>query len=67
MVFRDDILVAGYGETQEEAEVNHDDNVKKLLDRARQVKLKLNKDKLSLRKTKVNYMGHLLKYNTWVT
>ena len=41
MVLRDDILVVGYGETQEEAEANHDDNLKTLLDRARRVKLKL--------------------------
>ena len=41
-ILRDDILVAGYGETQEEAEANHDQNLRKLLDRARKVNLKLN-------------------------
>ena len=42
MVLRDDILVLGYGETKKEAEDNHDDNLKRLLDRIRQVKLDLN-------------------------
>ena len=60
MILRDDILVVGYGETQEEAEANHDDNLKRLLDRAHEVKHKLNKDKLNLRKTEVQYMGHVI-------
>ena len=59
-VLRDDILVVGLGETQEEAEANHDDNLRRLLNRARQVKLKLNKDKMNLRKTEVKYMGHVI-------
>ena len=59
-VLRDDILGVGYGETQEEAEANHDYNLRRLLNRARRVKLKLNKDKMNLRKTEVKYMGQVI-------
>ena len=38
-VLRDDLLVVGYGDTQEEADPNHDENLRKLLDRAREVNL----------------------------
>ena len=59
-ILRDDILVAGYGETQEEAEVNHDENLKKLLDRARKANLKLNSKKMNLKKQQVKFMGHVI-------
>ena len=59
-ILRDDILVAGYGETQEEAEANHDQNLRKLLDRARKVNLKLNSKKMNLMKQQVKFMGHVI-------
>ena len=59
-VLRGDILVEGYGKTQEEAKANHDANLRRLLNRARPVKLKLNKGKMNLRKTEVKYMGHVI-------
>ena len=59
-ILRDDILVAGYGETQEEAEANHDQNLRKLLDRARKVNLKLNRKKMNLKKQQVKFMGHMI-------
>ena len=59
-VLRDDILVVGYGDTVEEAEKNHDENLRKVLNRARQVNLKLNSKKMSLKKTKVKFMGHVI-------
>ncbi|CAB4031928.1 Hypothetical predicted protein [Paramuricea clavata] len=59
-VLRDDMLVMGYGDTQEEAERNHDENLKGLLDRAREVNLKLNSKKMNLRRTEVKFMGHLI-------
>ena len=59
-VLRDDMLVIGYGDTQEEAERNHDKNLKALLNRARAVNLKLNAKKMNLRKTEVKFMGHLI-------
>ena len=59
-VLRDDILVVSYGEMQEDAEASHEKNPRRLLNRARQVKLKLNKDKMNLREIEVKYMGHVI-------
>ena len=56
----DDILVYGCGATQAEYTRDHDNNLKKLLDRARENNLKLNRKKLKLRLTEVRYMGHIL-------
>ena len=60
IVLRDDILVVGNGETMDEANKNHDENLVRLLDRARQVNLRLNSSKLHLRKPEVRFMGHLI-------
>ena len=59
-VIRDDILVVGYDETEEEANRNHDKNMTNLLKRARQVNLRLNKKKMNLRKPAVKFMGHVI-------
>ena len=59
----DDILVYGKGQTIDEAIADHDRNLKALLDRARQMGLKLNKDKLKLRQSEVKYMGQILTPN----
>lgn len=59
-ILRDDLLVVGYGDTQEEADANHDENRRKLLDRAREVKLKLNSKKMNLKKPQVKFMGHVI-------
>ena len=59
-VIVDDILVYGQGETMEEAIRDHDEKLVSVLERARAVGLKLNKDKLKLRQTEVSYMGHIL-------
>ena len=59
-VIRDDILVVGYGATDEEAQIDHDRNVTRLMERARRVSLKLNKSKVKLRKTEVKFMGHVI-------
>lgn len=60
VVVRDDILVMGYGDSQEEAVKDLDDNLVKLLQRARQANLKLNKSKMNLRKPEVSFMGHVI-------
>lgn len=60
IVLRDDILVIGKGETQGEAEQNHDQNLKGLLERARKINLKLNSNKMCLRKPEVKFMGHII-------
>ena len=59
-VMRDDILVVGCGDTDSEALVNHDQNVIRLLERGKQVNLKLNKNKLKLRQAEVKFMGHVI-------
>ena len=41
-VLRDDMLVIGFGTTQQEADKNHDENLTMLLKRAREVNLWLN-------------------------
>uniref|UniRef100_A0A803K3H0 ribonuclease H n=1 Tax=Xenopus tropicalis TaxID=8364 RepID=A0A803K3H0_XENTR len=55
-VIADDILVYGCGDTT----ADHDKNLIRLLERARKLNLKLNKQKLRLRLSSVPYMGHLL-------
>ena len=47
-------------DTSGEAGKNHHENLKRLLDRARQVNLKLNNKKMNLKKTEVGFMGHVL-------
>ena len=59
-VIADDILVYGCGESEDEYMKDHDENLRRLLQRAREQNLKLNKKKLKLRLREVAYMGHLL-------
>lgn len=59
-VIADDILVTGSGENIEEAKLDHLRNFEKLLQRARENKLKLNKEKMKLELEEVEYHGHLL-------
>ena len=49
-------FVAGYGNTVEEAEKNHSENLCKVLIRARQVNQKLNSKKMNI---EVKFMGHV--------
>lgn len=59
-VIADDILVYGCGARMEEAVQDHDHNLTQLLQRAREMNLKLNEDKVKPRLTSITYMGHLL-------
>ena len=59
-VIRDDILVMGFGENEDEANRNFDENLTRLLEQARKANLCLNSSKMNLRKTKVKFMGHLI-------
>ena len=56
----DDILIIGVGETLEEAAEDHDQKMVALLKRCRESNVKLNKDKMELKKTSMPYIGHLL-------
>ena len=60
-VIRDDILVMGHGENEEEANQNHDENLVRLLEQARKANLRLNSSKMNLRKSEVRFIGH------WIT
>ena len=59
-VIRDDILVMGHGENEEEANKNHDENLVRLLEQACKANLRLNSNKMNLRKSEVRFMGHLI-------
>ena len=59
-VIHDDILIVGCGDTGDEAEADHDRNLKAFLERARERNIRLNADKLKLKLTQVPYIGHLL-------
>ena len=52
-VIADDILVCGFGDTVDQANKNHDEHLRCLLRRCREVNLKLNKKKAKLRLTEV--------------
>lgn len=56
----DDLLIYGRGETFEEALVDHNRNLEKLLLRLQQHNVKLNKAKLKLCETSVKFYGHIL-------
>ena len=51
----------GCGTTEEEAEIDHDKNLRAFLDRARERNLRLNAEKMKPKMTEVPYIGHLLK------
>jgi len=59
-VIRDDILVMDFGENEDEANQNHDENLLCLLEQACKANLHLNSSKMNLRKSEVRFMGHLI-------
>ena len=59
-VVRDDILVMGHGDNEEEAIQNHDENLVLLLEQAHNANLHLNSIKMNLRKSEVRFMDHLI-------
>lgn len=59
-IIADDVLITGQGETQEEAERDHDEKLRLFLDRCRQKNIKLNADKFRLRQKETTYIGHRL-------
>ena len=56
----DDILVVGCGNTQEEAEQDHKKNLDSLLDRCLQAKIRINKEKMAIKQSDIEFMGHML-------
>lgn len=56
----DDILVYGEGDTYEEAHQDHDRKLENLMIRCQERNVKLNKEKMKLRRNEVPYIGHVL-------
>ena len=56
----DDILVFGAGDTEEEALIDHDRNLREVFNRCRQKGIKLNAEKIQFRQKQVSYMGHII-------
>ena len=59
-ILRDNLLGVGYGDTQEEADANHDGNLRKFLNRAREVTLRVNSKKMVLKRPQVKFVGHII-------
>ena len=59
-VVADDIWMIGRGEADEEARRDHDENLDRLLQRAREQNVKLNKANIRLHLTEIKYIGHVL-------
>ena len=53
-VYFDDLIVAG------RTQADHDANLRKLLERAREVNIKFNKAKIQLYQSEVKYLGHIV-------
>ena len=58
-VIADNILVFESGDTDEEALKDHDRNLREVLTCCQHKGIKLNVDKMQLRKKEVTYMGHI--------
>ena len=59
-VIADDFVIAGFGDTTEEAYKSLEQNERSFFTRCREWNLKLNKLKVSRAQTNVPFMGHLL-------
>ena len=56
----DDMLILGEGDSPEEAEEDHDKNLRDLMDRCRITGLKLNPEKFRYKLKRVTYVGHTI-------
>lgn len=59
----DDILVIGEGKTIAEVQENHDRNFIWLMERCREKRLKLHKDKMKFRQSQMKFIGHTITSN----
>ncbi|KAK3744055.1 hypothetical protein QZH41_000989 [Actinostola sp. cb2023] len=59
----DDILIYGVGSTDDQANADHDQKLRALLQRCRERGIALNKDKVKLRRKEVTFMGHVFTSN----
>jgi len=58
-VVADDFVVIGFGDTTEDAAVDHDKNLSGLLQRCKERNVKLNPDKVQFKQDKVPFIGHV--------
>ena len=56
----DDIVLYGCGETMEEAQRDHDNNLANLLKRCKEKNVKLSYEKSMFNRTEIPFMGHLI-------
>ena len=56
----DDLMIYGVGRTDDEATRGHDIKLKKLLQRCREVGIRLNASKMSLKQKSVTFLGHVI-------
>ena len=59
-VVPDDLVVVGFGDTDEEAARDHDQNLDAILQHCKEKNIKLNEKKVRLRLKEVPFIGHLL-------
>ena len=60
LTIHNDILIFGEGSTVEEARTDHDSTFHSLMRRCREQNIKLNQDKVNLRRKEVPFMGHVI-------
>ena len=60
LAIHDDILLYGEGDTFEQAENDHDVKLHRLMQRCRDCNVKLNAEKVRLRRSEVPFIGHVL-------
>ena len=58
-VIADDFMAVGYGQSEEEAVCNHDENLAAFLQRCAERGIRLNSTKPKLRQCKVSFIGHV--------
>ena len=62
MVYKivDDLLIIGQGDTDKEADLDHDENLKNLLGCCRARNIKLTKEKFQFKSSEVSFIGHVM-------
>ena len=54
------LLITGQGDTDEKADLDHDQNLRNLLDCCRVRNIKLNKETFHLKYSEVSFIGHVM-------
>ena len=57
------LIITGQGDTDEKADLDHKQNLTKLLDRCRVRNIKLNKETFHLKYSEVSLIGHVMTRN----